>query len=258
MNRHIHTGHEDNLNSVTVQIATSLPMELLRHGAISKLKSAFSTFETCVGRIHAQRLLLQRQLADLQRGSAGCCSSEVGSCSPSEGGTAGGGSTVCDGGMEVDSLTTLRYEHRQQQQNEHRQQQQQQMQQKAEANPFHGLLVSGLAHQKQHTLNVSPMIFPGKRIEPSSWSSRTEQADAVLGQLEALFSQEMRERLVSSLFATSEVFHPQVTAYFMIASYPYIVETPAVIRCFLSLVDTCPRMKSKVMRVAPHALMTQV
>ena len=228
----------------------SLPLELLRPGAVSKLRAAFASYEATVGKLHEERLSLQWQLAELQHGTAGgCCLSEVASCCLSE----GGDSTAEDNGAEADSGSVPFIRNR------------------TEPRPTSARPSLG-SPDLTSSLDISNLGNPtgagclaqvdkalGFKQEegcPAQFSMRHwyHEVDQILMQLEALFFKEMRERLVLSTFVASEVFHPSVTAYYMTAAYPYLIETPMAIRSFLQAVDCSPQMQSRLIRLAPHAL----
>ena len=266
MNRHVHTGEAEDLSPVFERVASSLPLELLRPGAISKLRSAFHMYEASVERVNEERLSLQHQLAELQRGSAGDCSSEVASCSLSEGGDSTMGS---EEGSEADSHQSLQHlpsdtlnpgpspgplgvspgSH-------------------GAAREAAGEAAGGGSFPPEPVPEVECQgggSFPQEPVPEGSFSwepvfpadveCRAQRMDRILSRLEVLFSQEMRERLVLSIFSRSEVFYPKVTAYFTAAAYPYLIETPAVIHRFLALVESSPKMQSRLRLSAPHALM---
>ena len=71
----------------------------------------------------------------------------------------------------------------------------------------------------------------------------------IIAKLEALFVTTMRERLQLCNFVRNEFGHPLLVAYFEAESYPYLVEVPQVVRCFLdmSVNDVCMQAKLAMM-----------
>lgn len=190
---------------------------------VAKLKSIYKLYETAMSRLQAERQALQDQMESLMR-TEGCkygyedmnlYEEEVASCSH-------GGSTTRED-MESDadvvqsaiSLGKILETWRERK--------------------------GAVCYHQQSAAHQTPII-EGSLLYHSCMED-------IVAKLEALFVTTMRERLRLCSFVGKELGHPLLVGYFAAESYPYLVEVPQVVRCFLDMTekDVCMRAKLAMM-----------